>query len=240
MKRTRFVALVCILILAVSLVSTASAITVPYPGVVSRGSVDFGSITRIVKNQETVILDHYGWSYYGKTADDYEEYQDLEFDFEGALTGKSNVSWIHINQNPRSFSIYLDTNDTGKIRTGKVTATGKNFKATVKIRQMAPSLITSVVRKKDMVTVKFNPFTACKQGLIVDMEKTLKDGTRKSKSVLSLWEFEGKKQTFQVKKGWTYSIFYGNSVQYKNGTTIFGNDSQDFTVTKVTGSETIR
>ncbi len=250
MKKARILALLCVIALVVSILPAASAAKAPITKTRTRGAIEWTE-NRLIKNGETVTFDlnYGGYALYevlsGSEEAPYYAWDDLDFDCAGPVTASTSASWIHITKNKRGFSLYIDSNQSIKTRSAKITVTGKKFKATLKFRQYGKSEILSVIRQKDQITVKLNPSSSKTHMFFVEMTKTLSDGTTKYKYIVDDWDFTDNTYTFTVKKGWNYQIVFGASFQYTTGDGGWGaigywDDGVEFTVKSIKGKEVIK
>lgn len=252
MRKTRFIALLCAIILTLSLAPMASAATrsrIAVDGVFSWDS------SRVVMNGETVSL-HIGSNPYSmyemiKSGEytDSSYWNDLIFDCEGKITAKSNVGWIHVAPTKNSFILSFDTNNTKSPRSGNVTVTGSNYRATLIFKQYGFDKIVSVKQNKKKVTVKFNFSKGCDIHVIdvycYQSTYDEKNDVHKSKSE-TIYSGPITKSTFSftVKKGWHYSVNIGPGLKIKTEwgsyNNSFSGDYVSFDVDSVSAKKTIK
>ncbi len=242
MKKFRFLAFLCALILLVSAMSFASAAK-KGPVRIQTATVDNAMgwhNNRILKNKEkvTFLMNAFAWDIYEQGEEGYIEYNNIIYDCEGKVTAKTSTSWIHVEKTKPGFILSFDSNPTMKNRTGKVTVTGKGYKAVMTFKQNGRDEMVSVSRKKNKVTVKVKYGSAALHRISVNAYKYDDDGTYMSKSILSE-EATKTSYTFKVQKGWNYNIGVGPEITTQwGGWTFDWTGSCYFYVEKVTGSET--
>ena len=238
MKKTRIFALLCILVLLATMTGAASAgkkhmiLTAPKTEAVSWKSY------KTLKNGSNVSFVTFAntFSLYEKKGSVYQEYDDIVFDCKGKVSAKTSAEWINIYDDLKGPSIYINENESQKKRTGKVTFTGKNFKATITITQFGCDRIVSAVRKGNKVTVNLKLGDAPLHGLFIYASK--------GKKGENIFSGSNKKTTytFKVKKGWTYDVGCGGGLKAKystggSGETFIYDASFSFKVKKTTGEE---
>ncbi len=244
MSYKRFLALLCALVMALSVCAAASAerLRVVKPQS-TKGSISWDE-NYVVKNGETVQIESFSrfWTVFVKAEDgEIDAYDDVVFDCDGPVKGKTSSKWIHITENKRGFTLDLDENQTLKARTGKITVTGKNYKATLSIRQHGAGSITSAVRKKNKVTVKLQKAAGNSQWVYITARRTEEDGTVLNKTIIDETAYGKSSVTFKVQKGWSYSINYGDAIRNRYGSHATSVDYISIPiVTKTTGTETYR
>ncbi len=205
MKKMRALSLLLAVILMVSTVgTTAMAGKAESNRVLQTGwQSDY-----VLKNgaNVTVYLSNYPSSFYDENG---TSYNDFEYDCKGAVKGKTSASWITLRTYKQGFVLGFRKNKTQKTRTGKLTVTGKNYKATVKFVQIGTNKITSAVRNKNKVTLKFAYCTGSDWNrLYIYRSKLNDDGeTEGDSETIVDKEFNAKTYTFKVEKGYRYWFY---------------------------------
>lgn len=169
-------------------------------------------------------------------------YNDIVFDTTDVLTAQSDVSWITFSNQDVSKepNIYFAENTTTKARSGNITFTGANFKATMKVTQYGKDTIASVKRSGSTVTVKLKYSKGAKAHyLYVNAYRTLSDGSTVSKTIYSD-PYKKSTYKFNVNKDWEYSIGIATAVKVYGYYNWGGGDWYYFTVNKTSGSETYK
>jgi len=243
--KKRLFAFLCVLVILISAMSFASAggdRIVISTGVKDRGYLNSNSY-RTVKNGETVSFYVFAGPYqlFEKSGDHYNSFNDIVYDVAGKVKATTNVDWITISETTPGFDFSIQQNDTMKTRTGKITVSAKGYKATLKFTQLGCDAITSAVRNKNKVTLKFKFGDRKVHYLYVNRYKST-DKTYTSETI-----FRGpitkKSYTFKVKKGWSYSFGIGPAIKnvYDWGTD-YNYDSTawySFKVESVTGTQVL-
>ena len=239
MKSKRLVALLCALLMALSVVSLASA---------EGNAKYFGyeSSYYTLSNGKTVSFILMPSSHTLYTSDG-SSYTDVIYDCEGPVkaTVKSGKDWITVKNTMSSFIVTFSSNRTMKARTGKIVVKGDGYKATMNFTQYGCDKILSAVRTKKAVTLKFKFGTGAKAHyLSVDYE------AHKIEDDMSWWggynelyrdKITKKSYKFNVAKGNYYWFDLGPALAYKSGdytyyrwsTTSYGG----MFVEKVTGTQ---
>ena len=252
MKKIRLFALLCAIVLTLSLAPMASAATrsrVAVDGVFSWDN------TRMIKNGETASFNvasrPYSMNEIGKNGkyDTSIYWNDLDFDCEGKVSAKSSVSWIKIQDTKSRFIITIENNTTKNVRSGIVTVTGKNYKATLKFKQFGFDEIVSAKQNKKKVTIKFKYSKGCDQHMLyIDRyqdEYNEKTQTSKFKSeTVYNGPITKSSYTFTVKEGWNYSISLSPAINIKyewgDSTYTYSADNLYFYVDSVAVNKVIR
>ena len=238
---TRLLAFLCVLLLAATMVSFASAEKV-ISDPIAKG-MDFGDSNYMVKNGETAKFTLFAsaWSLY---TDQGEYYNNLDFDTDEKVTGKvtSGGSWITVTNTKNDVKIRVQQNDTMKKRTGKVKVTGNGYSATLQFTQLGRAKITSIVRKKGTMTLKFKnssgasvhflrvgEYSADESGYINYDEYTYKRIYEKA--------MKSSSYKFKVRAGYVYEIGYYPAIKNSYGGYSWSMPIQDIYVGTVSGSE---
>ena len=246
MKKTRIVALFLALVLTLSMFSFASAApakpTMSLVKTADSNRIGYKSSFYELKNGKTasfyIHADYMSSLYVGEEG---RSYTDVIFDCDSAVKAKTSAKWIEIDQYKRGFNLYCQPNPTLKNRTAKITVTGKNYKATIKLTQFGGNFITSAVRNKKTVTVKFDMAASSDGGyLSISQYKDTDDGFHTSKSWSVPFEKGAKSVKFTVKAGWNYSVtlcaYYHFSESWRGSNSTH---SFSFEVPSVKGKETL-
>ncbi len=240
MKKIRFLAFLCALIMLVSTVSFASAANFPGLRMATVENAMGWNRYRILKNNENVtfLMNSFANDIYEKTKKGwYEQYSDVIFDCEGKVTAKTSTSWIKVEETKPGFILYFESNPTMKTRIGKVTVTGKNYKAVMTFKQNGRDQLVSVSRKKNKVTVKLKTGNASNHHIMIDAYKYEEDGTYMNRTIISE-DIKKTTYTFKVEEGWNYQIGVGPLIRTEYGWSMDWTGSCSFTVGSTTGSET--
>ena len=237
MKKSRIAALFLVLVMVLSVAAAASAGTNSLKLKYGEKPIQWNSY-RMIENKETVsfFISPDPWGLYEKCGEYYDQYSDVLYDCEGAVSGKTNVNWIHLTPAGNDFMIVFDVNKSTRTRTGKITVTGKNYKATLNITQFSADCITSAKRKGNKVIVKLQKGTAPVHGLWI--EQCHEDEEGSSYKYMYDGPFKGTKYTFTVKPGYIYYVGYGPMFLYEWGYSLSSTASAYFYVESTSGSET--
>ena len=239
MKKTRFIALLCALVLLVSLAPMASAKSLTKVRNAPAANAVGWHSNLIVKNGETHSFEVFPYAYNLYEPKTKSDYSNILYDCKGVVKAKSSVSWISITEYGQGFILNIDTNTTQKTRSGKVTVTGKSFKATLNFKQYGMDKLAGVTRSKNKVTLKIKYGSAPKHYLSVYTYKSAKDGSNTNKTIYSDLYKKGS-YSFTIKKGWRYSISVGPALKMGSYTNWDSTDWLSFTASKVTGTETLK
>ena len=236
----RLLALVCVLLLAVGMVSFASAEKVV--AMQETKGMDFDNSIYLVKNGETAkfILFSSPYSLY-TPAGDY--YGDIDFDCDGAVKGKvlSGSDWITVTNTARDCKIRIGENETMKQRVGKVQVTGKKYKATVVFTQYGRDRIDSAVRNKNKITLTLRKGSGPKYHVLsvrqYKFDGEMWDYDEYSYKLIYDDNYTKAKYTFKVKAGCVYDFSYcpGIKTEWGYSTSGWGYAVE---VSSVTGSDT--
>ena len=172
-------------------------------------------------------------------------YQDVIYDCEGPVsaTVKSGSSWISVTNTMNSFIITFSSNNTQKVRTGKVLVKGDGYKATMKFTQYGIDKILSIKRSKKTITAKFKLASGSKAHYL-----NISDEARKEEDGITWYSnendvFSGKfsKTSYKVtaRKNHSYWFGIGPAIPVKTGGYI--NDTTSYGgmyVTELTGTQT--
>lgn len=247
MRKNRIIAILCILALLMCHLPTVMADT---PAVLKSTTADkrMGwDEYRLVKNNETVsfVLFSYAWNLLESRGGKYYNYDDLVYDCEGSVTGKSSAKWIHVEAIQNDLVISFDENYSRKPRSGNVTVTGNGYSATLKFTQYGFDNISSAVRKGKKVTLKFKYAKGAKNHYLTISAYKTGDSQNLNKTIVSEENFKKTSYTFEVEEGWSYSVSTGIILNYTSpdgwqGSMWSSGDYLYFGVTSTSGSETIK
>ena len=218
----RMLALVCILLLAVSVVSIGSAEKVA--PVSDTKVMDYNGSIYLLKNGETAKF----YTFFTGTSSLYSEvgeyYRDIDFDCDGLVKGKilSGGDWITVTNTSREVKVRLGRNETLKMRTGKVQFIGKKFKATVVFTQYGMDRIISVTRNKKTLTLKFKKSSGAKYHYLEVEEYTADENGNTNYddyAIKRLYDDVYNKTSYSLKirKGYRYEFGYGAALKTKWG-----------------------
>ena len=235
MKKMRALSLLLAVILMVSMVgTTAMAGKAESNKVLQTGWYSYYEL----KNGDnvTVYLTNVAGEFYDEKG---SSYNDFEYACKGAVKGKASASWITLRTYKQGFVLGFRNNKTQKTRTGKLTVTGKNYKATVKFVQIGTNKITSATRNKNKVTLKFAYCSGSDYNrLYIYRSKLNEDGnTDGSSEVIVDKEFSAKSYSFKVEKGYRYRFYLYSGK--KGIATCYYYPTGYFDVTDVTGTEEV-
>ena len=207
MRMKRLIALVCILLLAMGMVSFGSA-EKAVPAQESRRIEFENENIYLVKNGETakfIVLPTPERVY----TMDLNDYTNIEFDTDSSVKGKvlSGSSWLQVTNRRGDCSIRISRNNTAKKRTGKIRVTGTKYSATLVFTQWGKTRIASAVRKKDTVTLKLQKGSGPKTYWLYICEFT--PDYSYNEAIISSENFTGKTYKFTVRPGYEYYIEYG-------------------------------
>lgn len=207
MRMKRLIALVCILLLTMGMVSFGSAEkTVPAQ---ESKRIEFENDNiYLVKNGETAKFIIMPIPYRVYTMD-FADYTNIEFDTDSSIKGKvlSGSSWLKVTNRRGDCIIRIARNNTAKKRTGKIRVTGKKYSATLVFTQWGRTCIASAARKKDTVTLKLQKGSGPSAYWINIYEYT--EDYSYNEMILSSEDFSEKTYRFKVKPGYCYYIEYG-------------------------------
>ncbi len=240
MKKFRILAFLCVIVMAFSMVSFASAAEKPvmHVGSTSANRMGYEGNYYLLKNKETVKFfvgpGSNGSLYPAAKSDTRWSYSDVIFDCTGPVKASCPADWVHITNVKGGFFFNYDSNNNQTNRTTTVSVKAKGYSAKFVLTQFGKSTFTSVVRNKKVVTFKWKSATKGKVNqLYVYMYRYDDDGFSISKS-----EYidipEGKKSTtYKVKAGWNYTFEIITQYQVTSErTTSSWSDSVYCTVTK--------
>ena len=222
MKRTRLPALLCAILMILSIASSAAAAPA-LPGRQTVQRVMSWNQYVLLKNKKTLQL--YAWPNQMMRIADKKgmDVDDIQVDVKAAVKAKCNVDWILLSPLPHSFTIdSIGMNVAYENRTGKITVTGKKFKGTIKITQFGTDDFYSAVRKKNKLTFSFSLGGAALHYYTVDRYKLNEDGSYdySTRKTVKEGAVKGsmKKATFSVKvaKGYRYEVSVGPALKNKN------------------------
>ena len=215
MKFRRLAAILCVLLMMLSVVSLASAEdNAKYFGYES----NFYTLTK-GKTVSFLLLSNSHTLY----TSDGNSYADVIYDCEGPVsaTVNSGKNWITVTNTMNSFIVTFAPNETLKSRTGKITVKGDGYKAVMKFTQYGKDKILSAKRSKKTITLKLKLSSGAKAHyLYVDGE------ARKVENGITWYGnyetvFSGKiakaSYKFTAKKGYYYWFSIGPAIPYKSG-----------------------
>ena len=240
MKKARFIALLCAVVMLLGMTSAASAKTMlRVESNTSSRAMEWNNPV-LLENGKTIALFYYSGS------DFYDEYgnyvQDIIFDCAGAVKGKCDDSWVTLKETDQGFAITgIETNPTQKKRTATINVSGSSYSAKIQIVQMGRDKIASMKRSKNKITVTFDLGDADFHFVRVEKTKIGKDGnldwSDDSYPVHTI--LKGKKLTFTAKKGYRYYVTVGPIVYFSTGSSFRWNSTgyAYMYVTKVTGTQ---
>lgn len=244
MRRKRIAALLMAVLMALSIVTAASAGKAVTARTAAEKSTFESYNNRTVQNGETASFELMPNPYQliERMKENSTTWNDILFDFAGKLTAKSSVKWITVKNGNYGFTMDFARNETAKVRSGKVTVTGKGFKAVLKFKQYGKDTLTSVRRSKNKVTVKVSQASGSPYHFIEVAEYYTDDeGIRYSKSLMDNMDFTKTSVTFKVKAGRQYSVYVGTTIPMSEYWRMEGtSDSVYFTPESVTGTEVYR
>ncbi len=211
MKKARFIALLCALVMLLGMTSAASAKTLL--------AAESNSSTRAMEWNSPVLLEN-GKTitlFYYSSSEFYDEYgnrvADILFDCAGAVKGKCTDSWITLKETSQGFAITgIETNPTQKKRTGTITVTGSSYSAKIQIVQVGQDKIASMKRSKKKITITFSLGDADFHYVRVSKNKLDKDGNidwSENTTYPVHTMLKGKKLTFTAEKGYRYYVNVG-------------------------------
>ena len=128
MKKARFIALLCAVVMLLGMTSAASAKTMlRVESNTSSRAMEWNNPV-LLENGKTIALFYYSGS------DFYDEYgnyvQDIIFDCAGAVKGKCGDSWVTLKETDQGFAITgIETNPTQKKRTATINVSGSSYSA---------------------------------------------------------------------------------------------------------------
>ena len=172
-------------------------------------------------------------------------WQDVLFDTESPVKGKSSAKWLKVTDVGQDFVIDYKPNKTQKLRTSKVTVSGKGYKATVIFKQFGIDRIASAKRSKKTVTLKFSFAKGTEHHMLsiyryeLDSKGDIVEDTLES---IVNEPVTSKTYKFKVEKGYQYDYYIGPAVRVKFGEDSYGYNSTAtaggcFNVTSLTGTQ---
>ncbi len=240
MKKARFIALLCAVVMLLGMTSAASAKTMlRVESNTSSRAMEWNNPV-LLENGQTVTLFHYsGSEFYDEFGDNV---RDILFNCAGVVKGKCSDSWITLKETSQGFAITsVESNPTQKKRTGTITVTGSSYSAKIQIVQVGQDKIASMKRSKKKITVTFNLGDSDFHYVRVEKMKIDEDGnidwsddTYPVHTIL-----KGKKITFTAQKGYRYDVNVG-PVAYFGTWSNFNWNSTGYAymiVKKVTGTQ---
>ena len=217
MKKSRIIALLCVLMLVLTSVSFASAET-PQFGLHVRSNVldrRIGNIESfyLLKNGKTVkFFTHadYLTLYPGFKNESHQySYSDIIFDCASAVKASCSASWVHITNYKNGFFMSCDSNQTQKNRTATITFKGTGYKATLKLTQYGKNAFTKVTRKGKTITFKYKFAKAADGGYLSVYAYKYNNDENNSETTYSksIELAPGSSSVkFKMTKGWHYSF----------------------------------
>ncbi len=216
MKMKRLAALVCVVLLAVGMVSIGSAERAVLPLESKSIEFEFYSSTYLVKNGETAKLLLTARSTGLYSMDGSYSYSDIDFDCEGTVKGKviSGSDWVKV-YNRGDIKIRIAENKTTKKRTAEIRVTGDHYSATLVFTQWGRTRIISAIRNKKTVTLKFQKAEGPKKNYL-SIRRYDSDGNGNYNWDSGEYIYDnghsGKSYKLKVQKGCYYDIYYGPAI----------------------------
>jgi len=238
----KFIAVALSLMLVFSMVTAASAELGFRPfGEETKGMLNTGSL--IVHNGDKISLELFAKPYqlYERSGEYLHYYSDIDYDFNGKLKASTTAKWIHITNGKYGFKLKFDENKKQSSRSAKVTVKGSGFQAVLKFKQYGADEIISIKRNKNKVTIKMNYAKGVPMHrLYIYAYHYDEDDYRYDKTIINRDDFKKTSYTFEVKKGWTYSINMGPSLPNGDWAVTSSSVYKSFRVESVKGKETIQ
>ena len=238
MKTKRLVALLCALLMVLSVASLASAESDKYFG------YDGEYYTLGKGKTASFFLLPYSHSLYTANG---TYYSDVIYDCEGPVsaTVNSGKNWITVTNTMSSFIVTFSPNYTQKARTGKITVNGSGYKATMKFTQYGIDKILSFKRSNKNITLKFKLASGTKTHYmyINDEARKVEDGMTWYSYVNDIYEgkFAKTSYKFKAQKNHYYWVGVGPAFAHKSGSNTYYNYSTTswagMYVTELTGTQ---
>ena len=215
MKKIRIPVLLCAVLMILSAVQPVFA--APAPALPSLTRVIQGN-NYFLANKEKKTFYVFPRFNYGMYDSKGERWDDLVFDTGSVVSGRSGAKWVKILDIGQDFMIDIKPNKTQKMRTGKVTVSGKGYSATLTFKQFGVDNITYAKRNKKTVTLKFSFAKGTKyHRLNVSRYKLDGQGGVDESTYESIFNgpVSAKSYKFKVKKGYRYYYNLGPAVRYE-------------------------
>ena len=250
MKKSRFLTIICILVLVLSSISFASASTSlnsVYMTSNNKAWLNYEDRFYLLKNGETAefFLQSIPAYFCSKQEDGPNNIEEIIFDVEGKVKAKCSASWVHIKSYKGGLMMTFDTNGKYKDRTAKITVTGKNYKAKLVVTQWGTTSFSKVTRNKKTIAFKVKPGQSLDyMYLLVEGYKVGAEHTTIVREYIPIPE--GKKTVkYKLKAGWIY-LFSIDGYYLKNKELSWVQCTTDFLSfdatdpDSLTGTETLR